>query len=108
MRIFPVLIPFWMFFPPCLVRPAAVDHVQRGPAVLGLYADGRTDKQVEAELALKIVLLDVVGQGDRHFFRISGGGEARPAEAHAVFEHGDDFLGFYHFGQKGWASDPLC
>lgn len=43
-----------------LVRAAALNHVQAGPAALGLCAGGGTDKQVVLQLSLEVVLLDVV------------------------------------------------
>ncbi len=58
-----------------LVGPAAVDHVEGRPAILGLSADRSADEQVELHLALQLVGLDMVGQGDGHHFRVAGRGE---------------------------------
>ena len=43
-----------------LVRATSLNHVQAGPAVLGLCAGGSTDKQVVLQLSLEVVLLDMV------------------------------------------------
>lgn len=47
-----------------LVRAAALDHVQLRPAVLRLRAGGRAHEQIVLELALQVVLLDVVCQSN--------------------------------------------
>lgn len=44
-----------------LVRASAVDHVQRGPAVLRLGARRRADKERVLQLALEVVLFDMIG-----------------------------------------------
>lgn len=50
-----------------LVRTPALDHVQAGPAVLRLGARRGSDEERVAQLALQVVLLDVVGQEGGHF-----------------------------------------
>ena len=75
-----------------LVRPAAVDHVIFSPAVFGLGTDGGADEQVELPLALQVVLLNVLGNGDGHYFRVTGRGKAGPAQVHARLERTEPSL----------------
>jgi hypothetical protein len=44
-----------------LMRRASLNHIQPRPSVLRLRAGRRTDEEVVLELALEIVLLDMVG-----------------------------------------------
>jgi hypothetical protein len=52
-----------------LVGTAALDHVEAGPAVLGLGAGGGADEQVVFEFTLEAIPLDVVGEGGGDFSR---------------------------------------
>lgn len=45
-----------------LMRSAALNHVERCPAVLGLCAGGGADEERVLQLALQVVLLDMVGE----------------------------------------------
>jgi hypothetical protein len=49
-----------------LVRASTVNHVQSCPAVLGLGTRRSTDEERVLELALEIILLDVIGHVSRH------------------------------------------
>lgn len=48
-----------------LVRASAVDHVESGPSVLSLGTGRGANEERVLELALEVVLLDIVGHGDR-------------------------------------------
>jgi hypothetical protein len=50
-----------------LMGASALDHVEAGPAVLGLGARGGADEEVVFELALESIPLDVVGEGGGYF-----------------------------------------
>ena len=50
-----------------LVRAAALNHVQPRPAILRLRTGRGAHEEVVLELALEVVLLDVVCQGNGHF-----------------------------------------
>lgn len=50
-----------------LVGASPLDHVQLRPAVLGLDTGRGTDEEVVLELALEVVLLDVIGQEGGNF-----------------------------------------
>jgi hypothetical protein len=69
-----------------LVRPAAVDHVEGGPAVFGFGPDGSADEKVELHLALEVVLLNVICQRNGYSLGVTGRGKARPAEVHSRLE----------------------
>ena len=90
-----------------LIGPAAVDHVEGRPAVFGFGADGSADEEVELPLALKVVLLDMVGQGDRNHFGVTGRGKAGPAEVHAGLEELDRVLGGHDLAQQGLAANAI-
>ena len=45
-----------------LVRAPPLNHVETGPPVLRLGAGRRADEEAVAQLALQVVLLDVVGE----------------------------------------------
>lgn len=75
-----------------LVGPAFIGHEQARPTVFDFRADGGTDEEIEAHLPLQIILLHIVGQGQRHHLGITDRGEARPAEVHPVTEKGDRIL----------------
>lgn len=49
-----------------LVRAAALNHVQARPAILRLRTGRGAHEEVILELALEVVLLDVVCQSDGH------------------------------------------
>ena len=48
-----------------LMRAATLDHVETSPAVLRLRAGRSTHEEGVLQLALQVVLLDVVSQGGR-------------------------------------------
>jgi hypothetical protein len=50
-----------------LMRRPALDHIETCPSVLGLSTRGSTDKEVVLQLALEVVLLDMVGQSSGDF-----------------------------------------
>lgn len=54
-----------------LVRGAAVNHVELGPPVLGLGAGRGTDKERVLGRSLEVVLLDMVGEGNREDLGVS-------------------------------------
>lgn len=109
-----------------LVRAPPLNHVEAGPPVLRLGARRRADEERVAELALEVVLLDVVGEegGDFPGWRLafpplnwlsegSGGGarggtgyslgvadarEAGPADVRAVGEVVQQVLRLAHLG----------
>lgn len=83
-----------------LVRPAAVDHVEGGPAVLGLGPDGGADEEVKLPLPLQVVLLHVVGQRNGHHLGVTGRGESGPAEVHARLEELDGLLGSHDLAEQ--------
>jgi hypothetical protein len=83
-----------------LVGPAAVDHVIGSPAVFGLGTDGGADEQVELPLALQVVLLNVLGYGDGHDFRVTGRRKAGPAQVHTRLEKLDRLFSGHDLAQK--------
>lgn len=48
-----------------LMRRPTLNHVQTSPSVLSFSARRRTDEKIVLQLALKVVLFDMVGQGGR-------------------------------------------
>lgn len=95
-----------------LVRATALNHVQAGPAALGLCAGGGTDKQVVLQLSLEVVLLDVVcesnGKHPRlrltvctqhprvlcYILGVTDTGKSGPADVRAIGEVVKEILGF--------------
>lgn len=55
-----------------LVRASAVDHVEGGPSVLSLGTGRGANEERVLELALEVVLLDIVGHGDRDLPIVTG------------------------------------
>ncbi len=88
-----------------LVRPAAVDHVQCCPAVFGLSTDGGADEEVELHLALQVVCLDMISQGDGNHFGIAGRGETRPEQVLPGREELDGVFSLTYLAQQGLATD---
>lgn len=104
-----------------LVRAAALNHVQAGPAALGLCAGGGTDKQVVLQLSLEAVLLDVVceSSGNHPGFEVNvlrstsndlcyilgvpNTGETGPADVRAIGEVVNEILSFGELLEVGWA-----
>ena len=62
-----------------LVGASPLDHVVARPSVLGLGARRGTNEEVVLELALKAVLLDMVGQCSGSLLRVADTGETTPA-----------------------------
>ena len=69
-----------------LIWPATVDHVIDGPAVFGFCTYGGADEEVELQLTLQIVFLNMLSQGNRYDFRVTGRGKPGPAQIHTIFE----------------------
>ena len=92
---------------PNLMGTSTLNHVQPCPSILSLRSTRSTDKEGVLELSLQIVLLDVVGEGGRHFsaravspiglsnvilyiLRVANTREARPANAGTIGEKVDE------------------
>lgn len=80
-----------------LVRAPPLNHVEAGPPVLRLGAGRRADEERVAELALEVVLLDMVGEEGGDF---PGGGVSFPPVSIGLRESGGSA------GQKEGAELP--
>lgn len=70
-----------------LVGASPLDHVVARPSVLGLGARRGTNEEVVLELALKAILLDMVGQCSGSLLRVADTGETTPALRFSVSDH---------------------
>lgn len=80
-----------------LVRRSELDHVVCSPSGL-LLTSGGTDKQVELQLALQVVVLNVLSNSIRHNLWGTNSGETGPADVLVVLEE---------FNTLFWGSELL-